>query len=215
MEKLIQLTNSEDFKQDWSLFITGISSKAREDHTILSLEAYYSGFETDREGEKLSWKIACDGLGISHFNLGYLGPSCKIKILSDHPILWGSISETYFYIHSPCKNIASLLGDLLIVHTDTCGNWIDFARIFGFLPKLLDSQSKFQLAAPTPLIEHYFKVFERHSVAYTLNTTQKYENDLSVLLFSNEYYPDNYNHGRPYITARKFEIMESIGSMWQ
>lgn len=52
MEKLIQLTNSDEFKQDWSLCITGISSKALEDHTILSLEAYYSGVETDREGEK-------------------------------------------------------------------------------------------------------------------------------------------------------------------
>ena len=212
MEKLIQLTNSEEFKQDWSLCITGISSKAREDHTILSLEAFYSGVETDREGEKLSWKIACDGLGFSRFNPGYLGSSCQIKILSDHPILWGSISETYFYIHSPFKDIASLLGDLLIVHTDICGNWIDFARIFGFLPKLLESQSKVQLAAPTPLIEHYFKVFERHSVAYTLNTTQKFESSLSVLLFSNDYYPDNYNFGRPYLTARKFEIVEGIGS---
>jgi len=208
VEKLIQLTNSEDFLNDWAFYVTGINLVPRTGKMIVSLEAFYDQFDEQFSGHKKSWKIACDGFFDHHLHAGYLRPFYQIKILSDHPVLWNYGAETFFSIHGSCKDIPSLMGDLLLVHSKVCGNWVAFHNVFGFLPQILETETYNQLAAPTPLWQYYTKVFERHNVKYTINETQQNQ-QLSALFFGSVDFPDNYNYGQPYVAAETFEIIES------
>lgn len=128
--------------------------------------------------------------------------------MPNHPLLWNYGSETLLSIYSSsCKDIALLMGELLLAHNEISGNWVQFHRIFGFLPKLLEMESKFQLALPTPLIEHYLQVLHRHEIRYTIHASEKRDEDLSVLLFSSVHFPDSYDYGQPYIVAKSFEML--------
>ena len=207
MEQLIQLTNSEDFINEWALFVTGLSLVPRTGKMIISLEAFYDQFDEQFEGHKKSWKIACDGFFDHHLHAGYLRPFYQIKVLRDHPVLWNYGPETYFSIQGSCNDIPSLMGDLFLVHSEISGNWVKFHNVFGFLPNILKTESDNQLAAPTPLWQHYIRVLERHHVKYTVNETQQNQK-LSVLFFGSPDFPDNYNYGQPFVTAESFEILE-------
>ena len=175
---------------------------------IISLEAIYDQFDEKFAGNKKSWKIACHGFFDHHLPISYLRPFYQLKVLSNHPLLWNYGAETFFSIHGPCVDISSLMGDLLLVHNKICGNWVLFHKVFGFLPTILETKSENQLAAPTPLWEHYIKVFQKHKITYTVNATQT-NRLLSALFFTNRDFPDGYNYGQPYVTAESFELIES------
>jgi hypothetical protein len=100
------------------------------------------------------------------------------------------------------------MGDLFLVHNEISGNWVEFHSVFGFLPNILETEPDNQLAAPTPLWQHYIKVLERHNVKYTVNETQQNQK-LSALFFGSADFPDNYNYGQPFVAAESFEILES------
>ena len=208
MQQLIQLTNSEDFINDWAFFVTGLSLVPRTGKMIISLEALYDQFDERFEGHKKSWKIACDGFFEHRLHVGYLRPFYQIKILTEHPVLWNYGSETFFSIHSSCDDIPSLMGDLYLVHNKVCGNWVQFHGVFGFLPNILETQTENQLAAPTQLWEYYAQILQQHNVKYTVNVTQQYR-QLSALFFGSVDFPDNYNYGQLYVAAESFEVIES------
>jgi len=208
VEQLIQLTNSENFLNDWAFFITGLNFTPRTDKMIISLEALYDQFDERFADNRKSWKIACHGFFGHHLPIGYLRPFYKLKVLSDHPILWNYGAETFFSVYGPCEDISSLMGDLLLIHNKVCGNWVIFHKVFGFLPALLEAKTTNQLAAPTPLWEHYIKVLQKHNITYTVNETQP-NRLLSALVFTSRHFPDGYNYGQPYVTAKTFELIES------
>ena len=54
MEQLIQLTNSEDFHNDWAFYVTGLNIIPRTSKMIISLEAYYDQFDEQFSGNKKS-----------------------------------------------------------------------------------------------------------------------------------------------------------------
>lgn len=188
--------------------MTGLNLVPRTGKMIISLEAFYDQFDEQFEGHKKSWKIACEGFFDHNLPAGYLRPFYQIKVLTEHPVLWNYGAETYFSIQGSCKDIPSLMGDLFLIHNKICGNWVKFHSVFGFLPKILETETHNQLAAPTPLWEHYIKILERHNVSFTVNETQQ-NRQLSALFFGSVDFPDNYNYGQPFVVAESFEILES------
>ena len=211
LEQLIQLTNSGGFFRDWAFFLTGFNLVPLTDRMIVLLEAHHDDFEENAVLDKRSWKIACNGFMDHRLRAGYLIPFYRIKVIQNHPLLWNYGSKTYLSIYGgSCKDIALLMGELFLVHNQITGNWVQFHQIFGFLPKLLEEESQFQLAVPTPLIAHYLPVLHRHEIRCSIETSPKNEEESSVLLFSSEHFPDNYDYGQPYIVAKSFEVIESI-----
>ena len=208
MEQLIQFTNSEYFINNWAFFVTGLNLQPRSGKMIISLEAFYDQIEEQFAGQKKSWKIACDNFFDHHLHVGYLRPFYQIKVLTDHPVLWNYGPETFFSIQGSCKDIPSLMGDLFLVHSSACGNWVDFHKVFGFLPEILKTGSENQFASPTPLWQHYAKIFERFHIKYTVNETQQNQ-QFSALFFGSVDFPDHYNYGQPFVAAGSFEILES------
>ena len=101
------------------------------------------------------------------------------------------------------------MGELFLVHSEVSGNWVQFHRIFGSLPGLLETEPKFRLEAPTALLDHYLKVLERHEIYYKVDLPIEGTEECSVLLFSSRHFPDNYDYGQPYIVAKSFELLES------
>jgi len=174
----------------------------------MSLEARYDQFDEKLEGSKRYWKVACDGLFDHRLHIGYLRPFYQVKILTEHPVLWNYHSKIYFSVYGTVKDIPSLLGDLFLVHGKACGNWVEFDRVFGFLPEILGNTTDNQLAAPTPLWPHYVKVFEQHNLNYTVNEIEE-DQRFSALLFSSIDFPDDYNYGQPFAIAESFELLES------
>ncbi|MEJ7559896.1 MAG: hypothetical protein WKF66_16410 [Pedobacter sp.] len=179
---------------------------------IVSLEARYGGFEEDSASLKRNWNIACEGLFGQRLRAGYLMPLYGIKVLQDHPILLNYSSETCFSITGGCENIALLMGELFLVHNQKCGNWVQFHRIFGFLPTLLETNTDFTLVGPTALVEHYRPVLQRHKINYKTKALEPRLEMPSVLLFSSDYFPDRYDHGQSYIVATSFELLEDQSS---
>jgi hypothetical protein len=208
LEQLIQFTNSEDFNSDWAFFATGFNLTPRTDTMIISLEALYDGFDEKHFKDKKSWKIACNGFFAHRLYAGYLRPFYQLKILSTHPLLWNYGTEAFFSVHGSCKDIALLMGELFLVHSEVSGNWVQFHDVFGSLPQILETKTENQLSAPIPLLQHYLNVFQRHGVDYTLNTTQQNQQELFALLFSNNDFSDSYDYGQPFVVAESFEIIE-------
>lgn len=205
MEQLIHLTNCEDFIDNFAFYIVGASLVPKTDTMILTLEAYYDGFEENRLDEKQKWQVKCDGYFNQKIEIGYLRPFYRIKILKDHPLLWNYGPESHFSITGSSNKIPELMGELFIVHTHACGNWVNFHNLFGFLPEILNAPSDNQLVVPEPLLDNYLKIFQKHDVPYFLNSYQKNRVELSALLFTSLDYSDNYSYGQPYIVAKSFE----------
>jgi hypothetical protein len=211
MEQLINLTNSTDFFTDWAFFVTGFDLKPATARMIVSLEAHYEDFEKDSALIIQNWNISCEGFIGQRLRAGYLIPFYGIKVLDDHPILLNYGSETCFSITANlCEDISLLIGELFLIHNEKCGNWVQFHRIFGFLPKLLETETEFKLAAPTALLEYYLPVLQRHKIKYKIETLQTKPEHPLVLLFSSKHYPDSYDYGQPYIVATSFEQLEGV-----
>ena len=210
MEQLIELTNSKDFFMDWSFFLTGFDLKPRTARMIVSLEAEYEDYFEDSPLVKKSWNIACEGFVKERLRAGYLIPFYEIKVLQDHPILLNYESKTSFSITDGglCKDVSSLMGELFIIHNEKCRNWVQFNRIFGFLPNLLKTHMEFTLDAPTALLEYYLPVFQRHNINYKIKDLQPKLGHYSVLLFSSAHHSDSHDYGQPYIVANSFELLE-------
>ena len=172
---------------------------------ILTLDAYYDGFDENRYHEKQQWEVKCEGFYGQQVELVIFASIFQIKIFQSHPVLWNSGPERYFSITGDNSNISELVGELFIAHNQACGNWVDFHKLFGFLPRILKTKSENQLAVPEPLLSHYLKVFEKYKIACTLNEYQENAEELSALLFTNPEYPDNYSYGQSYVIAETFQ----------
>ena len=208
MEQLIQITNSEDFLNDWAFFVSGLSSVPRTNRLIISLEALYDQFDEQFLQSIKKWQIACEGFSNHRLYIGYLRPFYQIKVLTDHPLLWNYGAETLFSVHGSCEDIPSLMGELFLAHNEMCGNWVDFHKVFGFLPVILETKRKNQLSSPTPLWPRYSKILERYNVGYTINSLQQ-NRQLSALFFGSPDFPDIYNYGQPFVIAESFSILQS------
>ena len=170
--------------ENWAFFITSTSRPSTSSRMILTLEAHYDGFDHFRYEEKQKWQVRCDGFYGQNIELGYLRPFYQIKVLHDHPILWNCSPEQYFSVSGISGNILEMMGELFIVHNKVCGNWVNFSKLFGFLPEVLKTNSENQFVVPEPLLKHVAKVFDKYGVGYTLTENQGGVTGLSVMLFT-------------------------------
>ena len=152
LEKLIEITNSEDFIQDGHIAIKEIIARQREFDLTLMFDIQYSVEEIT----KYHCEIYCEGIVYMTSNRlhEYKRPYNRINIYHDHPVLWNYESSQYLTLKGSKVNIAELMGDLLLVHDKACGNWVDFHWLFNSLPTWLQTDDGAIVEVPMLLVAH-------------------------------------------------------------
>lgn len=203
LEKITEITNSEEFIEDGHIAIKEIIARQREFDLRLIFDIQYSVEEIT----KYNCEIYCEGIAYTTSNRlhEYKRPYNRINVYKDHPVLWNYESSQYLTLKGRDVNIAELLGDLFLAHDKACGNWVDFHWKFHSLAKWLQTDDGAIIDVPVPLVDAYKPAFEKHKLSYEITDTREENNNYSVLLFGNpDISPDNYNFGQPYIVAEKF-----------
>jgi hypothetical protein len=203
LERLIEITNSEEFIQDGHIAIKEVVARQREFDLRLIFDIQYSVEEVTN----FHCEIYCEGIAFTTSNRlhEYKRPYNRINLFRNHPVLWNYESFHFMTLKGSSVNVAELLGDLFFVHDKACGNWVDFHWLFNSLPGRLQSAEGATVEIPARLLEAYKPVFDKHKVTYTITETSDLKNEYSVLLFGNpDISPDDYNFGQPYIVADKF-----------
>ena len=203
LEKLIEITNSEDFLQDGHIVIREVIARQREFDLRLIFDIQYSVEEIT----KYHCEIYCEGIAYTTSNRlhEYKRPYNRINLYRDHPVLWNYESSHFLTLKGSGVNVAELLGDLFLVHDMACGNWVDFHGLFNSVPDRLQTADGATIEIPARLLEAYRPTFGKYKLTYNVIDTKNVQNEYSVLLFGNpDISPDNYNFGQPYIVAEKF-----------
>jgi hypothetical protein len=212
LEKLIEITNSEDFIEDGHISVKEVIARQREFDLRFLFDIQFSVEEIT----KYHCEIYCEGIAYttSHRLHEYKRPYNRINIYNDHPVLWNYESSQYLTLKGNGINTAELMGALFLAHDEACGNWVDFHWLFHSLPKHLLTDEGAVVAVPMRLVDTYKPVFEKHKVAFATTDIREENNNYSVLLFGNpDISPDTYNYGQPYIVAEKFS--ETVKTPYQ
>lgn len=209
LQKLIEITNSDDFIQDGHIAIKEVIARQKEFDLRLIFDLQYAV-----DGiTKHHCEVYCEGIAYTTSNRlhEYKRPYNRINLYRDHPVLWNYESSQYLTLKRRDVNIAELMGDLFLVHDQACGNWVDFHRLFNSVPKRLKSTDTVMVKVPMRLVDTYRPIFDKHNVAYSIGESREKNNNYSALLFGNpDISPDDYNFGQPYIVAEKFtEILKA------
>jgi hypothetical protein len=203
IERLIEITNSEEFIQDGHIAIKEVVARQREFDLRLIFDIQYSVEEII----KFHCEIYCEGIAYTTSNRlhEYKRPYNRINLYHNHPVLWNYESSHWLNLKAESINVAELLGDLFIVHDKACGNWVDFHWLFNSVPDRLKTLDGATIEIPARLLEVYKPVFDKHKLTYNIIETSDVENEHFVLLFGNpDISPDDYNFGQPHIVAEKF-----------
>lgn len=203
LERLIEITNSEEFLQDGHISIKEVVVRQREFDLRVIFDIKYSVEEIT----KYHCDIYCESIAYTTSNRlhEYKRPYNRINLYRDHPVLQNYESSHFLTLKGASVNIAELLGDLFIVHDKTCGNWVDFHWLFNSVPNHLETKEGATIEMPERLLESYKPIFDKHKLTFIIIETTDVQNDYSVLVFGNpDISPDNYNFGQPYIVAEKF-----------
>jgi hypothetical protein len=203
LEKLIEITNSDEFIEDGNIAIKEVIAHQREFDLKLIFDIQYSVEEIT----KYNCEIYCEGIAYTTSNRlhEYKRPYNRINVYDEHPVLWNYASSQYFTLKGKDVNIAELIGDLFLAHDEACGNWVDFHWKFHSLGRWLQTDDGAIIDVPVPLVDAYKPAFKKHRLSYEITDTREENNNYSVVLFGNpDISPDNYNKGQPYIVAEKF-----------
>lgn len=209
LEQLIQLTNSENYKQNGGMRITEVLIRPWDENEIkIKLETFIDDPVEEQLSQKQIWQITCKDIMYNTSSRIHEPkiPHTQIKLFTEHPVLWNYGNSIYFSINGVCDNISEVVGDLFSAHDKACGNWVDFHWLFASLPETLKAQRRNQFAVPEKLFETYSSIFKAHQINVSINEHQKGEDNLAVLFFSNpNICSDEYSFGQPYLVAKKFE----------
>lgn len=203
LERLIEITNSEEFIQDGHIAIREVIARQREFDLKILFDIQYSVENVT----KYDCEIYCEGIAYTTSNRlhEYKRPYNRINLYRDHPVLWNYENSHWLNLKGSSVNVAELLGDLFLVHDKACGNWVDFHWLFNSVPDRLQTADGATIEIPARLLEVYKPVFDKHQLTYNIIETNDVENEHLVLLFGNpDISPDDYNFGQPFIVAEKF-----------
>ena len=203
LNELRRITSAEPYKSRGGMWIKEISIMPWQNPDA---KFVFELSEDDIVDEKRQvWEVTCNGLaGTDGLPLALI-PTTQIKIYEEHPLLWNFENEIFFSIKSKTDDILSLMGDLFIEHSKTCGNWIDFHWLYSGLPETLATLRENQLSIPEPLQKVCFGILEKYNVQYSINEVQENEKGYSILFFSNTAnWPDDENFGQSHIIAKEF-----------
>jgi hypothetical protein len=210
LEKLLQLTNSTDFWDNWAFFLTEISLPARSTTLRVKLEAIYDGFDEQHFDKVKIWELLCNNYAAHHLELGYLRPFYQMKICEEHPLLSNHQSDFYLLkVNGYCSDPLALSDELFAVHYQATGGWPDFVERFGYLHKTAKEEINDEFQLPEPLVSIYSPVFQKYGLCTSWKMHYESNEEFKVLLFSGENYPDNINRGQYYIVAGEFDLLNS------
>ena len=204
MEKLIQLTNSIEYKNNFYLSVLEVITKRlKPTTTIIKVEI---GHQTDSSKKQL-WDIHCIDIKYNVSNRIHepKAPFRKLNIYQNHPVLWNYQDKLYIKLKGYCKSISHLIGDIAIMHNREAGDWVNYSLIFPAL-NYLNSTKEVKIEIPKHLMNSYLLIFQKHNIQFTF-TDDNYTGDteLSVLIFGNqEVISDFICFGQPYIVAKNF-----------
>jgi len=201
LDELMTLTATEPYRTSGGIRIKEVLIQPWENpDAIMTLEIWVDDMSDDPHE---LWEITCTNLGQTDgIPLAVFGGS-EIRLFDDHPLPW--YRDVYFSITSTATDIAALMGDLFIEHTNACGGWVDFHWLYSGLPETLRTLKENQLAIPTRLKEACFGVLDRHGVSYRVNSMEESDRRYRLLLFSCELnWPDKENFRQPHIIAEGF-----------
>jgi hypothetical protein len=203
LEELRRITSTEPYKSYGGMRMKEILIKPWENPDSKFILEIWTDDREDMPSQL--WEVVCGGLAQTDGIPQAIIPSTELKVFDNHPLLWHWDDEIFFSITSKSNSISSLMGDLFIEHTKTCGNWVDFHRHYFSLPETLRTLRENQLAIPVRLKDACFRVLEKYGVNYRVNTIQQNDKTCQVLFFSkSENWPDEENFKQSYIIAETF-----------
>lgn len=208
LKQLIQLTNSDGYKQNGGMRIKEVSIRPWDESEVKILFEIFINNMIKELSQRQTWQITCKGIMYNTASRIHEPkiPHTQIKVFTEHPVLWNYSDSIYFSVKGIPDNISEVIGDLFSAHDKACGNWVDFHWLFSGLPETLKTQRRNQLAVPEKLFETYNAIFKKHNITVSVNEHQKEDNSLAVLFFSNpDIWSDDYSFGQPYLVAKKFE----------
>ncbi|MEO9075721.1 MAG: hypothetical protein ABI263_00345 [Gelidibacter sp.] len=215
IEQLIERTNTTEFYQNGHFHLTELNGQIGQFNTM---EFNFVVEEQDDFGKMHKvehWRL------IAHKTIDFNGiyanlylPYIKLKILTDHPLLW-----TYNKAELECElikfpeNPSEFIGDLFFEYEKLTGNWIPVHKNFWSLNEsYYKTKGIRNLSIPKPLREPIKKVCEKHGIEFKVKKeTEGYDKGYSnrpnakLLIFGNEdVSPNNFSLGQPYIIAEEF-----------
>jgi hypothetical protein len=215
IEQLIERTNTTEFYQNGHFHLTELNGQIGQFNTT---EFNFVAEEQDDFGKMHKvehWRL------IAHKTIDFIGiyadlylPYIKLKILTDHPLLW-----TYNKAELECElinfpeNPSEFIGDLFFEYEKLTGNWIPVHKNFWSLNEsYYKTKGKRNLSIPKPLKEPIKKVCEKHGIEFKVNKEadgydKGYANrpNAKLLIFGNEdVSPNDFSLGQPYIIAEEF-----------
>jgi hypothetical protein len=213
LDRLIEITNSENFIQAGHIAIKEVIVRQRE----FDLRIIFDIQDIIQEISNFHCEIYCEGIAYTTSNKlhEFKRPYNRINLYNNHPVLWNYESSHFLTLRGVNANISELMGDLFLVHDKACGNWVDFHSLFHGIPGEINSTDGVRVEIPARLLESYTPVFDKHKLTFTHAVTDGRNHEYSVLIFGNpDISPDHYNFGQPYIVAEKFtEKWNAAGGM--
>ncbi|WP_024479292.1 hypothetical protein [Cellulophaga baltica] len=214
IEQLIERTNTTKFYQDGNLHLTELKGSIRRYKTM---DFNFVLEEQDNFGKMHSiehWKL------IAHQTIDFNGiyadsylPYVKLKILTDHPLLWNYNKPVLeFELIGFPENPSEFMGDLFFEYEKVTGNWIPLHKDFYGLNNYYKQHGKRYFSIPKPLKESIEKVCKKHGIDFKLikerdGRDKGYANrpNAKLLIFGNEdISPNDFSSGQPYIIAEEF-----------
>ncbi|ADV49008.1 hypothetical protein Celal_1707 [Cellulophaga algicola DSM 14237] len=215
IEELIKRTNTTEFYQSGRLHLTDLKGQVGHFNTM---EFNFILDEQDLYGKIINvehWKL------ISHQTIDFNGiyadlylPYIKLKILTDHPLLW-----TFTKPKLECelknfpKNPSEFIGDLFFEYEKLTGNWIPVHKNFWSLNEsYYKTKGKTNIGIQEPLKEPIERICKKHGIEFKVENVQDgrdkgYANrpNAKLLIFGNEdVSPNDFSLGQPYIIADEF-----------
>lgn len=214
IEQLLERTNRKEFYQGGRLHLSQLNGQIGHFHT---LELNLILDEQDDYGKHITvehWQL------ISHQTIDFSGifanlylPYIKLKILTEHPLLWTFNKPVLeCEMNNFPKNPSEFIGDLFFEHEKITGNWIQLTKNFWSLNKSYKTNGKRNLSIPKPLEEPIKRICEKHGIEFFVKNEidgdkKGYANrpNAKLLIFGNEdVSPNDFNLGQPYIIADEF-----------
>ncbi|NRD24903.1 hypothetical protein HNV10_16735 [Winogradskyella litoriviva] len=214
IEELIERTNRKEFYGSGRLHLTELKGQIGHFNTM---EFNFVVDEENNIGNLINvehWKlIAHQTMEFSGlYSVSYL-PYIKLKILTDHPLLWTfNKNKLECELNGFPTNASEFIGDLFFAYEKHAGNWLPINKNFFNINEYYKKKGKMNFGIPEPLAEPIRIVCEKHGIEFNVENVIKgydkgYANrpNAKLLIFGNEdVSPNDYNLGQPYIIADEF-----------
>ena len=215
IKTLIERTNKPEFYQSGRLHLLDLKGQIGRFKTM---EFNFILDEQDDYGKLVNvehWNL------ISHQTIDYKSifadlylPYIKLKILTDHPLLWTfNKPELECELKNFPKNPSEFIGDLFFEYEKLTGNWIPVHKnFFSLNESYFKIKGKTNIRIQEPLKEPIERICNKHGIEFNVKNIKDgiekgyaYRPNAKLLIFGNEdVSPNDFSLGQPYIIADEF-----------